>query len=109
VFGVKPTIQRGMKNGRYIYPSPEWLEESFKLYGPEFEGKLKTLSGHFAFRIQTDPAFGIERDLYMCMVIDTGKLGRLALYSEEDAKKEADFILAATPPLCVEEDTAKAG
>jgi len=109
VFGVKPTIQRGMKNGRYIYPIPEWLEESFKLYGPEFEGKLKTLSGHFAFRIQTDPAFGIERDLYMCMVMDTGKLGRLALYSEEDAKKEADFILAATPPLCVEEDTAKAG
>jgi putative sterol carrier protein len=83
----------------YIYPSPEWLEESFKLYGPEFEGKLKSLSGHFAFLIKADPVFGLEKDLYMCMVMDAGKLGRLAVYSEEDAKKEADFILAATPSV----------
>ncbi len=83
----------------YIYPGPEWLEESFKLYGPEFEGKLKSLSGHFAFKIQTDPAFGIEKDAYLAMVMDAGKLARLALYSEEDAKKEADFILSATPPV----------
>lgn len=83
----------------YIYPSPEWLEESTKLYGPEFEEKLKPLSGHFAFLIQADPAFGIEKDLYMCMVMDAGKLARLVIYSEEDAKKEADFILAATPSV----------
>jgi putative sterol carrier protein len=83
----------------YIYPSPTWLEESAKLYGSEFEGKLKSLSGHFAFKIHADPSFGIEKDKYMCMVMDAGKLTRLALYSEEDAQKEADFILAATPAV----------
>lgn len=83
----------------YIYPSPEWLEESFKLYGPEFEGKLKSLSGHFAYHISADPTFGIEKGFYMCMVLDAGKLMRLEHYSEEDAKKEADFIMGATPPV----------
>ena len=83
----------------YIYPSPEWLEESTKLYGSEFEGKLKSLSGHFGYHITADPALGIEKDFYMCMVLDAGKLMRLEHYSEEDAKKEADFILGATPPV----------
>lgn len=83
----------------YIYPGPEWLAESLKLYGSEFEGKLKSLSGHFCFRIREDSTFGIEKDVYLAMVMAAGKLERLEIYSEEDAKNEADFILAATPPV----------
>lgn len=84
-----------------IYPTGEWLEESFKAYqlDPKFEETLKKLSGHFGYHILADPAFGIEKGLYMCMVLDAGKLTRLEHYSEEDAKKEADFIMGATPPV----------
>lgn len=82
-----------------VYPSPEWLEESLKLYGPEFEGKLKSLSGHFGYHVSADPAFGIEKEFYMCMVLDAGKMTRLEHYSEEEALKEADFIMGATPPV----------
>ena len=46
-----------------IYPTPEWLEESLKAFGPEFENKLKSLSGHFGFHISAEPKFGIEKDL----------------------------------------------
>ena len=82
-----------------LYPTPEWLEESLKAFGPEFENKLKSLSGHFGYHIMADPKFGIEKDLYMSMVLEAGKLTRLEHYSEEDAKKEADFIMGATPPV----------
>ncbi len=85
----------------YIYPSPEWLEGGFKAFqeDPQWENKLRKLSGHFAYRIQADEAFGLEKDLYMCMVLDAGKLTRLEHISEDDAKKDADFILAATPQV----------
>ncbi len=78
-----------------IYPSAEWLEESVKRYGPEFEDKLKKLSGHYAYRIKANPSWGIEKDLMMCAVIDAGKLVRLEHCTEEDARKGADFIMAA--------------
>ena len=84
-----------------IYPSPEWLEEGFKAFqaDPKWENKLKKLSGHFAYRIEADEAFGLEKDLYMCMVLDAGKLTRLEHVTEEDAKNDADFLLGATPQV----------
>jgi putative sterol carrier protein len=85
----------------YIYPSPEWLEEGFKAFqsDPQWATKLKKLSGYFAYRIQADEAFGLEKDLYMCMVLDAGKLTRLEHVTEEDAKNDADFVLGATPQV----------
>ncbi len=84
-----------------IYPSPEWLEEGFNAFqsDSQWENKLKKLSGHFAYRIQADEAFGLDKDLYMCMVLDAGKLVRLEHVSEDDAKNDADFLLAATPQV----------
>jgi len=84
-----------------IYPNPEWLEEAYKAFqaDPKWENKLKKLSGHFAYRIQADEAFGLDKDLYMCMVLDAGKLTKLEHVTEEDAKNEADFLLGATPQV----------
>ena len=79
----------------YIYPSAEWLEESTKQYGSEFENKLKKLSGYYAYRIKANPEWGIEKDLMMCAVLDAGKLVRLEHCTEEDAKNNAKFIMAA--------------
>ena len=79
----------------YIYPSPEWLAESAKRYGADFENKLKKLSGHYVYRIKAEPAWGLDKDLMMCAVIENGKLLRLEHCSEEEAKRDADFILAA--------------
>lgn len=78
-----------------IYPSAEWLEESTKRYGSEFENKLKSLSGFYAYRIRANPEWGIEKDILMCSVVDSGKLVRLEHCTEEDAKENADFIMAA--------------
>ena len=79
----------------YIYPSAEWLEESTKQYGSEFEDKLKKLSGYYAYRIRANPEWGIEKDLMMCAVIDAGKLVKLEHCTEEEAKNDAKFIMAA--------------
>jgi len=80
-----------------IYPSAEWLEESTKRYGSEFENKLKSLSGYYAYRIKANPEWGIEKDLMMCAVLDAGKLVRLEHCTEEEAKENANFIMAAEP------------
>ncbi|MFH0788238.1 MAG: hypothetical protein V2B13_11575 [Pseudomonadota bacterium] len=79
----------------FIYPSPEWLAESTNRYGADFEKKLKKLSGYYVYRIKAEPSWGLDKDLMMCSVLENGKLLRLEHCSEEDAKRDADFILAA--------------
>jgi len=79
----------------YIYPSAEWLEESTKRYGSEFENKLKSLSGYYVYRIRANQEWGIEKDIMMCAVLDAGKLVKLEHCTEEEAKNNADFIMAA--------------
>lgn len=79
-----------------IYPTPEWLEESAKLYDSTFENKLRKLSGHYGYRIKAEPSWGIEKDLMQCCILDAGKLVELKFYTEEEAQKEANFIMAAS-------------
>ena len=78
-----------------IYPMPEWLDESAKLYDTTFENKLSKLSGHYAYRIEAEPSWGIEKDLMQCCILDAGKLIALKFYTEEEAQG-ADFIMAAS-------------
>ena len=84
---------------RCIYPMPQWLEESAKLYDSTFENKLKKISGHYAYRIKAEPAWGIDRDLMQCSVMDAGKLIEMKFYTEEEAQRDADFIMAASAPV----------
>ncbi|MBW1734612.1 MAG: hypothetical protein JRJ71_09525 [Deltaproteobacteria bacterium] len=84
---------------RCIYPMPEWLEESKKLYDSSFEKKLQKISGHYAYRIKAEPSWGIDKDLFQCSIMDAGKLIEMRFYTEEEAVKEADFIMAASAPV----------
>jgi putative sterol carrier protein len=84
------------------YATPEWLEAVVKNYkdNPENENRIfKGMTIFISFHIQTDPKFGIERDIYFGTRLDNGVLqDDSALMSKEDAEKRSDFILGAPPP-----------
>lgn len=83
----------------YQYCTPEWLEESAEKYRskPEFEQKLKKLSVKICFRVKAEPSWGIDKDIFFGTCVDRGILTKLGFFSEEDAKKETNFILSAKP------------
>ena len=81
------------------YCTPEWLEESKKGYqsNPEYREKLKKLSAKMCYRVMAEPAWGIDQDIIFGMFVDKGELTKIAFFSEEDALKEAEYVIAATP------------
>jgi len=81
------------------YCTPEWLEETGRIYrsDPGMEEKLKKISAKVCFRVKAEPAWGIEKDIIFGTFIEAGKLTKIAFFSEEDAKRESDYLLAATP------------
>ena len=83
----------------YKYCTPEWFEELEKTYRSDsrFEEQFKKLTMVVCYRVKAEPAWGIEKDIIFGNELDKGRLIKLGFYSEEDAKKEATFILAATP------------
>ena len=44
-----------------------------------------------------EPAWGIDQDIIFGMFVDKGELTKIAFFSEEDALKEAEYVIAATP------------
>ena len=83
------------------YCSPEWLEESAKLYRAtdRFENALKKVTTKIFYRITAEPAWGIDKDFIFGAEVDAGKLLELSFFSEAESQKRADFILAATPQV----------
>jgi len=83
----------------FYYCTPEWLEESARIYrsNPQAGEKLKKLSGKMVYRVMADPSWRIEKDIFFCLFFEQGKLLRLELIAEEEGKKEAEFIMGATP------------
>ena len=83
------------------YCTPEWLEESAKLYRAtdRFENALKKVTAKIFYRITAEPAWGIEKDIIFGTVVEAGKLLEISFYSEAEAQKRADFILATTPQI----------
>jgi hypothetical protein len=83
----------------YQYCTPEWLEELEKSYGtdPTYEERFKKLSLVLCFRVSAEPSWGIDRDIIFGAGMDEGKLTRLTFFSEDEAVRDATFILAATP------------
>ena len=81
----------------YVYPQPEWTEESAAIYSEVFEKKLAILSGNFAYRINAEPDWGIEKDLFFTMFLEAGKLRELKHCTKEHAFDKADFLLSAAP------------
>lgn len=83
------------------YCSPEWLEESAKLYRAtdRFENALKKVTTKIFYRITAEPAWGIEKDIIFGAEVDVGKLLELSFFSEAKTKSRAEFILSATPQV----------
>jgi len=83
----------------FYYCTPEWLKESARIYrsNPQASEKLKKLSGKMVYRVMAEPSWGIEKDIFFCLFFEQGKLLRLELISEEESKREAEFIIGATP------------
>lgn len=81
------------------YCTPDWLEESARIYraNPSFQEKLKKLSEKVCYRVKAEPAWGIDQDIIFGTFIEAGKLTKLAFLSEEESKREANYIMAATP------------
>ncbi len=83
----------------FYYCTPEWLEETARLYraNPQGKEKLKKLSGKMVYRVKAEPLWGIEKDIFFCLFFEQGELIKLELVSEEEGKTEAEFIMGATP------------
>ena len=81
------------------YCTPEWLEQGKKSFdaNPNLRESLKTLSKKMCYKIKADPAWGIDQDIIFGAFFEKGQLTKLAFFSEDAARAEADFILAATP------------
>ena len=81
------------------YCTPEWLEETARIYrsDPSMEEKLKKISAKVCFRVKAEPAWGIEKDIIFGTFIEAGKLTKIAFFSEEDARRESEYLMAATP------------
>ena len=83
----------------YQYCTPEWLEELEKVYqaDPTYQEQFKKLTLFLCFRVQAEPSWGIEKDIIFGTHLDEGRLTRLGFFGEEEARRDATFILAATP------------
>jgi hypothetical protein len=81
------------------YPTPEWLEESAKIYraSPEIQNELRKVTTKIFYRIKAEPAWGIDEDLLFGAIVEKGVLHEMGFYSEAAAKQTAEFLMSATP------------
>ena len=49
------------------------------------------------YRVKAESAWGIDQDIIFGMFIDKGELTQIAFFSEEEALKEAEYVISATP------------
>jgi hypothetical protein len=83
----------------YIYCTPEWLEESARIYRatPSFEEALRKLTTSVCYRITAEPKWGIDSDFIFGVIVTAGVLNDLRFFGEDEAKEKAEFVMAATP------------
>ncbi len=67
-----------------IYCTPEWLEESARIYRatPRFQETMKRLSAKVFFRITAEPEWGIDADFVFGGIISKGVLDDMGFFSE---------------------------
>lgn len=85
----------------YQYCTPEWLAETEKNHqtDPSIKEKLKKLTGKFCYRVKAEPAWGIEKDIIFGTFYKQGELEKISFFSENDAIRESDYLMAATPQV----------
>ncbi|MBW1963095.1 MAG: hypothetical protein JRJ04_16760 [Deltaproteobacteria bacterium] len=79
--------------------TPEWLEESARIYRaiPGAKNKLKKLTAKICCRVKSDPDWGIGEDIIFGAFFDKGDLRTLNFFTEDQAFQEADYLMKATP------------
>lgn len=82
-----------------IYCTPEWLEESARIYRatPAFEEALKKVTSHICYRVTAEPNWGMDSDIIFGISVTEGVLNDMRFYGEDEAREKAEFIMAATP------------
>ena len=83
----------------YQYCTPEWLEELEKVYQADstYQEQFKKLTLVLCFRVQAEYSWGIEKEIIFGTHLDQGRLTRLGFFGEEEARRDATFVLAASP------------
>jgi putative sterol carrier protein len=81
------------------YCTPEWLEESAKGYqaNAKYQKEFAKMTLTLCFRVKAESTWGIDEDIIFGADVEKGKLNKLVFFSEEAAKEEAEYIVAATP------------
>ena len=81
------------------YPTPEWLEASAASYkaDPKFQQEMAKLSTKLCLRIKAEPSWGLDEDILFASYVTKGVLDKLAFVDEEEAKRESEYLMAATP------------
>ena len=82
----------------FVYPQPEWVDASVEKYDAGFEQKLAPLSGKFAFKINAEPEWGIDKDVFVSFMVEAGKLKEFKHVTEAYAMENCVYIMGATPP-----------
>ncbi len=82
-----------------IYCTPEWLDESARIYRskPDLQESLKRLTSTIFFRITAEPEWGIETDFVFGGVVTKGQLDELRFYTKDEVRERGTLILSATP------------
>ncbi|MFO7624980.1 MAG: hypothetical protein R6V73_11560 [Anaerolineales bacterium] len=83
-----------------LYCTPEWLEESARIYRetPRFQQALKRVTTKIFYRVTALPAWGIDADFVFGAIVTEGELHELRFFNEAETKEKAEFIMAASPP-----------
>ncbi len=86
-----------------LFMTPEWLEAVGRNYTADPNNQTSIFKGFnlfLTFRVQADPSFGLDKDIYHSIHwIDGVRQPDSGLLSKEDAEKKSDFILAAPPAI----------
>lgn len=79
--------------------TPSWLEESARIYraSPDAKDKLKKLTAKICCRVKSDPDWGISEDVIFGAFFDRGELKTLKFFTEGEAFREAEYLMAAAP------------
>jgi hypothetical protein len=82
-----------------IYCTPEWLEESARIYRatPRFQEALKRVSVRVFYRVIAESEWGIDSDFIFGALVTQGVLNDLRFFSEDETKEQAEFVMAASP------------
>ena len=67
--------------------TPEWLEESVRIYRaiPGAKDKMKKLTAKICCRVKSDPDWGIGEDIIFGAFFDKGDLRTLKFFTEGEA------------------------